>query len=658
MPFVLRKTQDTANPVLPDVYGTQTTAARLVYWYYDPGTGRTYFLVFFCRGGKYGCDGLNFFRYAGTEVTEFVAGHDGDENYRQWKFHPGTQTAQLVIKNCTADNASDTFTSAAHGYNNDDKVRVRSLGGVVPAGLVASGLYYIVNKTTNTFQLSATLGGSPVNITDNGTGTLKVWKANAGFDDPVQGRPHFFPELNLTFNGISYAEGYITGVGAETEPSEFEFGFRGRKVADYDADGNYLGNSFSANNARVYADILFNEIGAPTSRLNFASWFVFKQACDKLIWFRGIPNAEAVGTGLTAKYHTGLDFDVLYKTKLDPEVNFTWADGETVEGNLNNYHSIRWEGKVKPQYSENYTFKVSHNDGVRLWVNNDLIIDLWVGIWSPGGTGTHTGSIALTAGAPVNLKLEFRNYLGGECKLYWSSASRSEQIIPSSRLYPTDSQVKRNEAHVVFDGATQAGQALVEVMSRAPGWHDQDVNGKIKFLPPDREVAHIFLFDPNEPNEKWNIVKGSLNAEPRDPSERPNYRAHYFNDLDDDLLAVKWVEANRDELRERQGGNPSDIAPKRWGVMTRSLTSRCGEFEMKVFSDADRNLDLRGQSDSYKVSKGDRIQFAHLATGETLETVLDCLVTSEGFAAGPADEKSYTLLPVTFPLVTDEEVEE
>lgn len=655
MPFVLRTTKDVANPVLPDVYGTQTTAARLVYWYYDSGSGRTYFLVFFCRGGKYGCDGLNFFRYAGMEVTEFMAGHDGDEDYRQWKFHPGTQTAQLVIKNFTADNSTDVFTCAAHGYNNDDKVRVRSLGGVVPAGLTASGLYYIVNKTTNTFQLSATLGGSAVNITNNGTGTLKVWKANAGFDDPVQGRPHFFPELNLTFNGISYAEGFVTGVGADTEPTEFEFGFRGRKVADYDADGNYLGNSFSANNARVYADILFNEIGAPTSRLNFASWFVFKQACEKLIWFRGVVDGTSSGTGLTAKYYDGLNFDTFIRTRTDSDLNFASNSGEPVIGTGNSQFSVVWEGKIKAQYSETYTFELYHDDGAKLWIDNNLIIDQW----GTTNAGTHTGSIAMTAGALVNIRLEFQaNVAPWGLILKWQSASRTQEPVPTSRLYPLDSQNKRNEAHVVFDGNTQAGQGLVEVMSRAPGWHDQDVNGQIKFLPPDREVAHIFLFDPNESNERWNIVKGSLNAEPRASSERPNYRAHYFNDLEDDLLAVKWVEANRDELRERQGGKPSDISPKRWGVMTRSLTSRCGEFEMKVFSDADRDLDLRGQSDSYKVSKGDRVQFAHIATGETLETILDCLVTSEGFAAGPADEKSYTLLPVTFPLVTDEEVEE
>ncbi len=37
----------------------------------------------------------------------------------------------------------------------------------------------------------------------------------------------------------------------------------------------------------------------------------------------------------------------------------------------------RWQGFVKPRYSETYTFHASSDDGVRLWVDNRLVIDKW-----------------------------------------------------------------------------------------------------------------------------------------------------------------------------------------------------------------------------------------------------------------------------------------
>ncbi|MEW6263390.1 MAG: phage tail protein [Thermodesulfobacteriota bacterium] len=76
----------------------------------------------------------------------------------------------------TADYTTDTLSSAGHGLNDSDVLRVSNSGGALPAGLSASTKYYVINKTTDTYQLSTTLGGSAVNITDNGTGTHKHHK--------------------------------------------------------------------------------------------------------------------------------------------------------------------------------------------------------------------------------------------------------------------------------------------------------------------------------------------------------------------------------------------------------------------------------------------------------------------------------------------------
>ena len=65
--------------------------------------------------------------------------------------------------------ATDVITSAAHGMDNNDSV-ILTTTVTLPAGLSLATVYYVVNATTNTFQLSLILGGPVVDITDTGTG--------------------------------------------------------------------------------------------------------------------------------------------------------------------------------------------------------------------------------------------------------------------------------------------------------------------------------------------------------------------------------------------------------------------------------------------------------------------------------------------------------
>jgi len=68
------------------------------------------------------------------------------------------------------DDATEYITIASHGFANGDAVVA---SGTLPAGLTASNTYYVISRTTNTFQLALTAGGSAINLTDAvGTGVL------------------------------------------------------------------------------------------------------------------------------------------------------------------------------------------------------------------------------------------------------------------------------------------------------------------------------------------------------------------------------------------------------------------------------------------------------------------------------------------------------
>ena len=62
--------------------------------------------------------------------------------------------------------ATDIFTSYAHGLNNDDRVVIYDVQQAgVPAGLVEGTVYWVVGRTADTFQLAATQGGAAINAT-------------------------------------------------------------------------------------------------------------------------------------------------------------------------------------------------------------------------------------------------------------------------------------------------------------------------------------------------------------------------------------------------------------------------------------------------------------------------------------------------------------
>lgn len=113
------------------------------------------------------------------EDMEAVAGITSDQtlSLNEHDFIYGTAALQRTFAEesgtvFTTDFTTDFLTSTAHGLTNGDRVMVFS-STTLPATLASSTIYFVVNKTTDTFQLSLTWGGSAINLTDNGTGTHK-----------------------------------------------------------------------------------------------------------------------------------------------------------------------------------------------------------------------------------------------------------------------------------------------------------------------------------------------------------------------------------------------------------------------------------------------------------------------------------------------------
>jgi RHS repeat-associated protein len=133
--------------------------------------------------------------------------------------------------------------------------------------------------------------------------------------------------------------------------------------------------------------------------------------------------------GLKGDYFGNIDLTNLKVTRLDPTIDFNWGTGSPDPSIQNTRYSARYTGKVTPKTSETYTFYTTSDDGVRLWVNGTQIINNW----TDHGPTENSGTIALTAGTPYDIKLEYYQDLGGaEIHLSWSSPSVAKQIVPQS----------------------------------------------------------------------------------------------------------------------------------------------------------------------------------------------------------------------------------
>lgn len=84
---------------------------------------------------------------------------------------PGNKTGGRTPINPTINIASPaTVTNTSHGLVNGDRVLFQTTG-VLPTGISANAVYFVINAATNTFQISATSGGSAIGTSGTQSGT-------------------------------------------------------------------------------------------------------------------------------------------------------------------------------------------------------------------------------------------------------------------------------------------------------------------------------------------------------------------------------------------------------------------------------------------------------------------------------------------------------
>ncbi len=146
---------------------------------------------------------------------------------------------------------------------------------------------------------------------------------------------------------------------------------------------------------------------------------------------------SATGTGLKGTYFSNIALSgAAALSRTDATINFQWGTNPPASNVSAEQYSVRWTGTVEAPVSGAFTFFTRSDDGVRLWVNKQLLINHWT---DHGAALDQSVPVQLTAGQKYDIQLEYyEKYGSATMQLYWSYPNQTQQIIPQMRLYPGD----------------------------------------------------------------------------------------------------------------------------------------------------------------------------------------------------------------------------
>lgn len=161
--------------------------------------------------------------------------------------------------------------------------------------------------------------------------------------------------------------------------------------------------------------------------VEYAEGVSIVEACDPVQPMYLIPSNTSMGTqGLWGTYFNNrhLEGEPVFQ-RLDSIIDFKWGigppiflndsrkDKEVVDNEDNRLNednfSVRWTGQIEAPKTGPYSFVVATDDGVRVYLDNELIIDNW---WSHDVEYQY-GIRNLVAGRKYDLKIEYYEEIGG-----------------------------------------------------------------------------------------------------------------------------------------------------------------------------------------------------------------------------------------------------
>jgi len=194
--------------------------------------------------------------------------------------------------------------------------------------------------------------------------------------------------------------------------------------------------------------------------------------------------------GLRAEYFDNANLQGEPKAvRTDAKIDFDWGDKAPLAGIPQENFSVRWTGILGPvPVSGAYRITTKNDDGVRVYIDNHLVVD----DWKPEDSITNQASVKFEAGSTHTLRVEYMQLTGGAlCTVGWLAPSDRVQAA-SQRLVWIPPGIWQD----VWTGKTISGPVTVTAtasLSQIPMWV---ASGGIVLTGPDLQHTGEKPMDP------------------------------------------------------------------------------------------------------------------------------------------------------------------
>jgi beta-glucosidase len=110
------------------------------------------------------------------------------------------------------------------------------------------------------------------------------------------------------------------------------------------------------------------------------------------------------GSGLYGQFYNNMTLSgTPVLTRTDAQLNFNWNGGSPASGVAATQWSAKWTGTITAPQTGTYTFSLNSDDGSRLFINNQEVINNW----QDQASNTETGTVSLTAGQSYPVEVDY-----------------------------------------------------------------------------------------------------------------------------------------------------------------------------------------------------------------------------------------------------------
>jgi alpha-D-xyloside xylohydrolase len=289
------------------------------------------------------------------------------------------------------------------------------------------------------------------------------------------------------------------------------------------------------------------------------------------------------GQGLVLEYFEGMNFEKPASRTIDTVIDHQWPEpplGSIPPGltSLNKF-SARWTGQITASESGDHEIGVEGDDGFRMWLDDQLVVD----DWKVGGARFGGHRVTLREGQTLKLRIDFFQDGGGRVlRLAWRTPALRRALAVQQ------GQLDQRQATLLpagcdwfdfWNGKRHAGGRSVE---RSYVLDEFPLYVRAGAIVP---IGPVIEYTGQSPDAPWEI-RVYPGADGRFTLYEDDGETYRYERGECAMVALHWDDANRTlSIGTRKGSFPSMVARREYRVRVMAVASSAEQAKPVHYQD-------------------------------------------------------------------------